>query len=284
MTCTPRTSQRAVAAMRKAGFEDMTARLYLRPDGTPLQAGDVWRQPDLARTLEIIATQGARAFYEGPLAQALASVVQKLGGLWTAADLAQYQAIERGPRWCSMYLGHRIINDAAPVVRRDRAARDPRRERAAAHARSAVAQRAGRSISTTEAARRAFADRGELLGDPGLRRRCRSTKLTSMAYVNAAHGGHRSADTPRRRPDVSGGAGATRRHATPPTTRSWTTRATRSPRYDAQHRLRRTKLVDPRHRRAAQRRDGRLREPARDAQRVRPDPERANAIAPASAC
>lgn len=168
-----------VAEMRKAGFED-SARAYLGVDGTPLQAGRLWRQPELAATLDTIAKQGARAFYEGPLAQALASGVQRLGGLWTVDDLSRYTAVERTPIIFS-YRGHEILSMPPPssggiVLRQILGASElldlksmPWRSVEALHL-------------YIEAARRAFADRSELLGDPDFVK-VPTAALTSTDYI-----------------------------------------------------------------------------------------------------
>lgn len=70
------------------------AALLLHPDGTPLQAGETLRQPQLAATLETIAADGPRAFYDGAIATAIADAVQAAGGVLTRRDLAAYR-----PRW-----------------------------------------------------------------------------------------------------------------------------------------------------------------------------------------
>jgi len=51
-------------------FNDVpaTAALYLDPDGTPLDVGSTFRNPDLAKTYDLLAKGGADAFYSGPLA------------------------------------------------------------------------------------------------------------------------------------------------------------------------------------------------------------------------
>lgn len=52
--------------------------------------GEIFRRPDLARTLEAIAAQGRDAFYRGVVAERIAAAVQREGGFMTAADLAAH--------------------------------------------------------------------------------------------------------------------------------------------------------------------------------------------------
>jgi gamma-glutamyltranspeptidase/glutathione hydrolase len=73
-----------------------SARVFYKPDGAPYETGETLVQGDLAQTLEIIAQQGPRAFYEGPIATKIAASVQTAGGRMTANDLAHYVAKERG--------------------------------------------------------------------------------------------------------------------------------------------------------------------------------------------
>jgi gamma-glutamyltranspeptidase/glutathione hydrolase len=73
------------------------AALLLRPDGSPLRAGDTLRQPQLARTLERVAEYGANAFYEGPIAEAITRSVQASGGVLTVGDLRAYRPVWRRP-------------------------------------------------------------------------------------------------------------------------------------------------------------------------------------------
>ncbi len=72
---------------RFAGF----AKIFL-PDGAPLKPMDILRQPDLARTLEILASAGSRAFYEGEIARALVRGLAREGGILTEKDLASQKA------------------------------------------------------------------------------------------------------------------------------------------------------------------------------------------------
>lgn len=75
-------------------------------DGALLNAGERVIVPHLADSLESIAEDGARVFYEGDIATAIARHCREGGGMLTAADLAAYRAIERKPmlidmgKWC----------------------------------------------------------------------------------------------------------------------------------------------------------------------------------------
>ncbi|MFQ5600343.1 MAG: gamma-glutamyltransferase family protein, partial [Candidatus Krumholzibacteriia bacterium] len=73
-----------------------TAELFV-PDGEPLAAGDTLVQPELARTLRLLASSGPLAFYEGEIAEALVGEMERGGGLITRDDLLSYRAVERRP-------------------------------------------------------------------------------------------------------------------------------------------------------------------------------------------
>ncbi|TDK26162.1 gamma-glutamyltransferase [Luteimonas aestuarii] len=66
-------------------------------DGQPLEEGDVLRQPDLARTLELLAERGFDGFYRGEVAEKLIAGVNAEGGEWNADELAAYEVKEREP-------------------------------------------------------------------------------------------------------------------------------------------------------------------------------------------
>lgn len=55
------------------------------------------RQLELAATLEALAAEGRDGFYKGAVAQEMVNSVQRAGGIWTLADLAEYRIIERKP-------------------------------------------------------------------------------------------------------------------------------------------------------------------------------------------
>lgn len=70
--------------------------LYL-PNGTPLKAGDLFVQTDLANTLQLIADKGFDGFYKGRVAQQILDAVKAEGGHWTAEELSGYRVKERAP-------------------------------------------------------------------------------------------------------------------------------------------------------------------------------------------
>jgi gamma-glutamyltranspeptidase / glutathione hydrolase len=107
-------------------FDDVpaSAALFLDPDGTPRDVGTVFRNPDLARTYELLAERGPDAFYRGPLADAIVSTVRQppiaptanhrwRAGLMEASDLARYRALERPPTRVS-YRGYEVFSMGPP--------------------------------------------------------------------------------------------------------------------------------------------------------------------------
>ncbi|HNT60189.1 MAG TPA: gamma-glutamyltransferase [Rectinema sp.] len=86
----------------------------LAPEGLPLQTGDIFKNPDLAVTLEKIAAGGPDVFYKGDIADAIAQDMAKNGGFITKADLAAYRAIKREPVR-GTYRGYEIVSAPPPV-------------------------------------------------------------------------------------------------------------------------------------------------------------------------
>lgn len=74
-----------------------TRRVFYKPDGSTWQPGELFRQPDLARTLQRIADQGAREFYTGETARLIVEEMAGHDGLITLEDLEQYQPVVRQP-------------------------------------------------------------------------------------------------------------------------------------------------------------------------------------------
>ncbi|WP_254200623.1 gamma-glutamyltransferase [Lysobacter sp. MMG2] len=66
-------------------------------DGTPPTAGEILKQPDLARTLELLGEKGFDGFYKGEVASRLLASVKEEGGHWRAEELSGYRVKEREP-------------------------------------------------------------------------------------------------------------------------------------------------------------------------------------------
>jgi len=67
------------------------------PEGRVLREGEPVCQPDLAESIERLAAEGARPFYEGDVAESVAALMAEQGGLVTRADLAAYETVLREP-------------------------------------------------------------------------------------------------------------------------------------------------------------------------------------------
>jgi len=66
-------------------------------NGTPYQEGDIWKQPDLQKTLELIAKYGRDGFYKGKTAELIIAEMQRGNGRISFEDLAEYQSVWRDP-------------------------------------------------------------------------------------------------------------------------------------------------------------------------------------------
>jgi gamma-glutamyltranspeptidase/glutathione hydrolase len=95
-----------------AGAAD-TKRLYLLKGEVP-PLGHLIRQPELAKTWEMLAEQGMGAFYTGPFAKKLVAGVRRMKGIWSEQDLADYRALER-EAVVGEYRGARIVSAAPPA-------------------------------------------------------------------------------------------------------------------------------------------------------------------------
>jgi gamma-glutamyltranspeptidase/glutathione hydrolase len=139
------------------------SRRVFQRNGDYYHPGDVFRQPDLAHTLERIAEK-PDDFYHGSLARELAAAMQKGGGLITADDLARYEVKEREPVRGS-YRGYEIIS--APPPSSGGAVLIESLNILEGYDLGKMGDRSAQSMHyTLEAFRRAFFDRAEFMGDP----------------------------------------------------------------------------------------------------------------------
>lgn len=196
----------AAPGKRELLSADPGARRLFYPDGEPLQAGDILVQPELGRTLRLLAKRGARGFYSGAVVNAILNDLKdadaRAGGvagtaLMTEEDLSGYE-----PRWReplrAVYRGHEVIGMPPPssggvaliqtlgileglpldVVRQNAEERvelgldEPLTVGAMGRTRDGVTGQAWAGIDAhavhywIEAMRLAFADRAMHLGDP----------------------------------------------------------------------------------------------------------------------
>jgi gamma-glutamyltranspeptidase/glutathione hydrolase len=168
--------------------------------GSPLRAGERFRQPDLARSLAIVERDGAAGFYRGSIAHRIVAASRRNGGILTLADFASYTTEELAPVRCR-YRGYTIVStpppssggttmceilsivDAYPVARYGYASVDAIRH-------------------DVEAERLAYADRNTYLGDPDFVR-TPVKRLLSPAYIAAQR--RKIGDRAGRSRDVLGG-------------------------------------------------------------------------------
>jgi gamma-glutamyltranspeptidase / glutathione hydrolase len=141
-----------------------SAKVFSRADGAPLQDGDRLTQPDLAATLQAIAEQGPRGFYQGPVAEKLAKAIAAAGGIVTADDLKSYQAAIRAPVRGN-YRGYDIVS--MPLPSSGGTVLVETLNILEGFAMSDLKQGTAPSLHVMiEAMKRAYADRAHYLGDP----------------------------------------------------------------------------------------------------------------------
>ncbi|NLW43385.1 MAG: gamma-glutamyltransferase [Tissierellia bacterium] len=87
-------------------------KIYLQDD-LPFEAGDLVKNPDLAKTLKIIAEQGSDGFYKGEVAEAIVRASEKYDGIITLEDLSTYE-IEVAEPVRGTYRGYEIISSPPP--------------------------------------------------------------------------------------------------------------------------------------------------------------------------
>lgn len=97
----------AEEAKRLRLFPASAAQFLVQDTAPPV--GSVFRQPDLARALRLIADSGPAVFYQGRIADLIVAEMVRGGGLITKSDLAAYRALWREPVALS-YRGHTIYS------------------------------------------------------------------------------------------------------------------------------------------------------------------------------
>jgi len=148
------------------------------PKGRGYGTGDTLRQPDLARTLQLIADSGRNGFYAGRTADLIVAEMQRTGGIITREDLARYQPVWREPVR-GRYRGWSIIS--MPPASSGGVTLIQALNILAGYRMTTFGSAADRHL-LIEAERRAFADRNRLLGDPAFVQ-MPLARLTGTAYA-----------------------------------------------------------------------------------------------------
>ena len=178
------------------------SRRIFQRNGDYYKPGDIFRQPDLARTLERIADH-PNDFYHGALARELAAALQKGGGLITADDLAHYEVKEREPVRGS-YRGYEVIS--APPPSSGGTVLIETLNILEGYDLEKMQDRSAQSIHyTVEAFRRAFFDRAEFMGDPDFAKIPVAQLLDkkyAAAWRDSIEPAHASASKELKRPSV----------------------------------------------------------------------------------
>jgi gamma-glutamyltranspeptidase / glutathione hydrolase len=157
------------------------SRRVFQRNGDYYKSGEIFRQTDLARTLERIASD-PEDFYHGALARELAAAVQKGGGLITVDDLAHYEVKEREPVR-GTYRGYEVIS--APPPSSGGTVLIESLNILEGYDLARMGDRSAQSIHfTVEAFRRAFFDRAEFMGDPDFSK-IPVAQLIDKKYANA---------------------------------------------------------------------------------------------------
>lgn len=105
---------RTITSSKEKLSADSLAAARLMPRGEALRPGERLVQPELAATLQRIATEGASAFYTGAIAERLATKVRSQGGLITTADMNGYRIASMRPL-CAEWRGYTVLSAPPPM-------------------------------------------------------------------------------------------------------------------------------------------------------------------------
>jgi gamma-glutamyltranspeptidase/glutathione hydrolase len=155
-------------------------------NGVPYEPGETLKQPDLAKTLERIATQGSAGFYEGETALLLEKEMMANGGLITRDDLKNYQAVRRAPLKGS-YRGYDIIS-MPPPSSGGVALIEMLNVLEGYDLKTMGFASAAQVHAMAESMKRAYADRAQFLGDPDFNKDMPLTRLMSKDYATTLRG------------------------------------------------------------------------------------------------
>jgi gamma-glutamyltranspeptidase/glutathione hydrolase len=178
---------------KRLALDPETARIFL-PHDAPPAPGAVFRQPELARTLEAIRDRGEDGFYRGRIARDFADGQKRIGGLISRGDLGRYEAKIRPPL--------RFRFEDAEIITTPAPSSGPVLAEMALMAALVGRERLRESVPLgahwlAEIEKRAFHDRNRYLGDPAFGRvdQDRFTDRARLSLEVAAINPHRATPT-----------------------------------------------------------------------------------------
>ena len=171
----------ALQVDRRDDSSDILNNYFRNAEGFIIKPGEIWTQPSLAKTLELIRDNGQDGFYKGVVAEEIAAYMRENGGIITTEDLEKYTAIERKPIK-GTYKGYEIYSMPPPssggvvliemINLMEQADLDSIEFNSTAYVHLIA-----------EAMRRGFADRAEHLGDPDFNLDMPLDQLTSKEFA-----------------------------------------------------------------------------------------------------
>jgi gamma-glutamyltranspeptidase/glutathione hydrolase len=104
--------EQAIASAPQLSWDAESKRIYFH-QGKPLKRGDLMKRPDLANTMNLISMNGLKGFYDGEVAEKIASSMAKNGGEITTDDLKKYRARFTQPIGIN-YRGNKVYTHGPP--------------------------------------------------------------------------------------------------------------------------------------------------------------------------
>jgi gamma-glutamyltranspeptidase / glutathione hydrolase len=173
---------------------DPKAAAVFLPGGKPPAAGDVFKNPALAGSLEEIARGGRDTFYKGPIARAIADDMQRRGGLITLQDLASHHADWVEPL-STTYRGYQVLE--LPPNTQGITTLEMLNLLEGVDVKALGHNTAAYLHLLVEAKRLAFADRDAWIGDPSSTPKGAIERMLSKEYASERRAEIRSDRTPR---------------------------------------------------------------------------------------
>jgi len=160
---------------------DASKEAFLKKGKEIYEPGEMWKQPDLAKTLKRIQKDGRDGFYKGKTAKLFAKFMKKHGGIITEEDLAKYEAVEQAAVH-GTYRGHDVYA-MAPPSSGGVAVVEMLNILEGFDLKEMGHNSAMYLHVLTEAMRRAYADRAEFIGDPAFNPDMPLERLLSKAHA-----------------------------------------------------------------------------------------------------